>query len=387
MLEQAAVILGCKLDVLQEFVDAKDEYNGNTLTGVLCQQGDHRYGALVIFKVNGKDVTPQRIYCTPKLHYPFGKDDELERHYHWPTIQRARVYEKLDGTNICAYSYADAMGERFVTFKTRLTPTLRASKWGDFKSMWDRMLAKYPRARCVAEVLAGSCALSFEMYGYQNPVLVHYDVDLDARLLFGIGRVDARISTPENFYLGMDCPMIQDVGSTAELTGAYEKLREEANKRNSKTEEGYIIGTEGFVFYTWDGLIWQMWKCKPEMIESLHWTKGGISRNAILTTAKNALENVSVEELTVEYVNGLLAEEFSVEQIGLSAARVAEAVEEVKAYWERCAKVKDLYSRCPDTGSKREVMRYMSRFFERGQMSVVYNTLKALGLVDCAAGN
>lgn len=382
MIDCAAEHLGCNTNVLESFFEAKDEYNGNMLTGVICQQGDSRYGALMLFEVNGRPVQKNHIYCTPKLHYPFGKDDALERHYNWPTIQRARVYEKLDGTNICAYSYEDADGKRFVTFKTRLTPTLRASKFGDFKSMWDRMLVKYPQLRCPPVVLCGEYSLSYEMYGYQNPVLVHYETALDTRLLFGVCRADAAIEPPEGFHLGVDCKCESQVGSTGELTAAYEKLREQAQEKNTTTEEGYIVGIEGFVFYTFDGTRWQMWKCKPAMIEEMHWATGGISRNAIVTTAKNALENVSIEELTVDVVNKLLAEEFSNEQIGLSAQRVADAVAEVQEYYRRCEKVKGVFSRCPDTSSKRSIMRYFSQFFERGQMSVVYNTAKALGLVS-----
>jgi hypothetical protein len=385
MLERAVEYFGCQSNEVQEFVDVLDEFNGNTLTGALCLHGDHRYGALLITAVNGKETKPQLIRCTPKLHYPFGKDDELERHYNWPAvIQHARIYEKLDGTNICAYSYADAMGERYVTYKTRLTPVLKAGRHGDFLGMWRRMIEKYPKLRNPMHVLCGEFALSFEMYGYQNPVLVHYDVDLDVRELFAIRQSDASIWPADKVQekTNVPTPTMYEAGSGESLTAAYERMRLEAEAKNTKTEDGYIIGTEGFVFYTYDGARWQMWKCKPEMIEDLHWAKGGISRAAIITTAKNALENVSVDELTAEVVNKLLAEEFSNEQIGLSAARVADAIEEVRTYYARCEKVRDLYSRCPDTSSKREVMRYMSKFFERGQMSTVYNTMRTMGLVN-----
>ena len=97
-IEIGAKLLDVKSEVLSEF-EVEDTFNpGNRIAGVICRQSDHRYGALVITSVNGCDVTPQVIYCTPKLHYPFGSSDEGDRTYHWPKdIKRVEVYPKLDG--------------------------------------------------------------------------------------------------------------------------------------------------------------------------------------------------------------------------------------------------------------------------------------------------
>ena len=80
----------------------------------------------------GGAAAPQRIFATPKLHYPFGKDGR----FHFPPIHTAHLYEKLDGTNVLAYRYADADGRARLTYKLRLSPVLRNSKWGPFLDYW-----------------------------------------------------------------------------------------------------------------------------------------------------------------------------------------------------------------------------------------------------------
>lgn len=102
---------------LQPF-DVTDPFNdGIRLEGFLCQRPDHRYGALALLRVDGR-AAPQRIFATPKLRYPFGRDGR----FYFPPIQRAHLYEKLDGTNVLAYRYEDAIGERRVTYRRPGTP-------------------------------------------------------------------------------------------------------------------------------------------------------------------------------------------------------------------------------------------------------------------------
>src|SRR5437763_962993 len=84
--------------------------------------------------------TPQVIYATPKLHYPFGKDGR----FHFPPIQRLSIYEKLDGTNVLAFRYRDAQGTTRVSYKLRLSAVLRNSKWGAFLDYWKELLARHP---------------------------------------------------------------------------------------------------------------------------------------------------------------------------------------------------------------------------------------------------
>lgn len=104
-LEQAAALLGVDAKFLQPF-DATDPFNNDLpLEGFLSQRPDHRYGALALLRVDGR-AEPQRIFATPKFHYPFGKDGR----YHFPPIQSVHLYEKLDGTNVLGYRYRNADG-------------------------------------------------------------------------------------------------------------------------------------------------------------------------------------------------------------------------------------------------------------------------------------
>jgi hypothetical protein len=88
-----------------------DPFNDEVrLEGFLCHRPDHRYGGLALLRVDGRPA-PQRIFATPKLHYPFGKGGR----FFFPPIQTAHLYEKLDGTKVLAYRYEDADGRRRLT--------------------------------------------------------------------------------------------------------------------------------------------------------------------------------------------------------------------------------------------------------------------------------
>lgn len=138
-LDQACRLLAVDSKFLQPF-DVTDPFNdGIRLEGFLCQRPDHRYGALALLRVDGRAV-PQTIFATPKLRYPFGRDGR----FFFPPIQRAHLYEKLDGTNVLAYRYEDAVGERRVTYKLRLSAVLRNSKWGPFLDYWREILTRHP---------------------------------------------------------------------------------------------------------------------------------------------------------------------------------------------------------------------------------------------------
>jgi hypothetical protein len=160
-LEHAAALLQVDAKYLQAF-DANDPFNEDVrLEGFLCQKPNHTYGALALLRVDGKSV-PQRIFATPKLHYPFGRDGS----FHFPAIQTAHLYEKLDGTNVLAYSYRDADGCLRLTYKLRLSPVLRNSKWGPFLDYWRELLGRHPDLHGLVE--ANGCHVSFEMYGARN---------------------------------------------------------------------------------------------------------------------------------------------------------------------------------------------------------------------------
>ena len=395
-IETAAKLLDVGSDLLNEF-DAEDTFNpGNQISGAICRQSDHRYGALVITSVNGHETTPQVIYCTPKLHYPFGKSEDGDRSYHWPKdIRQVVVYPKLDGTNLCAYSYADAAGNRFLTFKTRLTPIVQESKFGPFQSMWDELMKANPGLiPAMSQVLAGEFTVSFEMYGYRNRHLILYTNPLDAKMLFFVQQKDGT-PYPCHLYTELDPWALKPVldttgqaGLSEGLTKLYEVKRDEAESQNHKVQgddgTDLIEGTEGFVFYILDGLgKWNLLKCKPSSVEDIHWVGDTIPLSRITPTAWNGLESCPGGVLTVEYVRELLLEEFTLEIVNASQTRIEKAVDLVNGQvaWRDAVKAAYL-----QTGldwvkdGKPTVMRAMSKMFDSSKIRQVFSALRGLGI-------
>ena len=122
---------------LNQFAEI-DPFNGFTLHGYISRRGDHSYGAMAIVAIDGVPCE-QIVWATPKLHYPFDKYGK----YNWPLIDELEIYEKLDGTNILAYSY-EHKGKTYLTYKTRLSPVLKHSQFGDFLTLWKECLKKNP---------------------------------------------------------------------------------------------------------------------------------------------------------------------------------------------------------------------------------------------------
>lgn len=387
---EAANLLNCKESALKEFCD-NDVFNvGNKIHGYICMTADYRYGALVIFEVNEVATLPQVIYATPKLHYPFSHKED-GRIYHWPKFKAINVYEKLDGTNICAYSYGDANGNRFITFKTRLTPILRSGNFGDFAGMWMEILALNKFIQQVPDVLEGKFSLSFELYGGRNPHLIKYKIPLDYRLLFGICQVDHTIVLPsfwEEFNINHNIPDYI-MKSNRDITSFYNDLRVQAQDNNIIDEDGSIIGTEGYVFYvvTEDDKV-EMFKCKPEMVEEIHWQNDNIAISSIITTVINAVEdycmhndeNLYQSKTFFDYVVELLKEEFTDAQIEKSHDRIKHGIQKGidKLFLQRA--VEEALKKVDLTGNKNEIMRAMSQYFNRLQMTRVFNAMRDMGI-------
>jgi len=389
---EAANLLGRKESDLKEFCDKDPFNNNNEIHGYICMHANHAYGALVLGEVNGFDVSPKPIWCTPKLHYPFQNKEE-GREYHWPRFKAINVYDKLDGTNVCAYSYGDASGNRYITFKTRLTPVLRGGNFGDFAGMWQELIAAYPQLtlRHVPDVLDGTYALSFELYGGRNPHLIQYKIPLDFRLLFGIRQDDWCIVLPSHWeeYDLQHNPVLATFKGNTDITAFYEKQREEAQAHNKEAADGTIEGTEGFVFYVTDEHdIVHMFKCKPEMVEAIHWKSDMIPMGSIVTTVINAVEDYQVSEgedlykseQFFNHIVTLLKEEFTDAQIEKSHDRIKHGLMKGvdKLFLQQA--VESALSKIDLRGTKNEVMRQMSQFFDRSQMTRVYNAMRDMGM-------
>lgn len=393
MIQKAQKILDINEDVLEEFHDIQDPYNPqNTITGIKCRQSTHLYGALLIFEVNGHDTKPQLIYGMPKINYPFSTNDLTgERIYNWPLFVKARYYTKLDGTNIVNYSYSDHLGQRFSTFKTRLTPVLTANQFGDFKALWDDVLKVYPSLRFPKEVLDGKVALSYELYGYRNPHLIVYNVPIDTKLLCGIKQDNAAIIPPQQFP---DIPCILDIqaeaGSADDLGKLYEQLEQDATQSTTKREEdGMLEGTEGYVLYVLTDQMdsykkWTPFKIKGDDVKDIHWASGAITTASILTTTWNALESCTIDALNEEYVITLLKEEFNDQQIGKSEIRIGKCIAQVRENVYLRMNIQRYYDeRSKDLEEgKRHLMRYMSQFFGKKEMKKVFTVMRVLGLVE-----
>lgn len=372
-LELGADLLDVDARFLQPF-DVTDPFNDEVrLEGFLCQRPDHRYGALALLRVAGEPA-PQRIFATPKLHYPFGKDGR----FFFPPIQSVHLYEKLDGTNVLAYTYVDAAGRRRLTYKLRLSAVLRNSKWGPFLDYWRELLARHPDLPDLVE--HNGCHLSFEMYGARNAHLIAYEVPLAAALLFGVRPADAAVVGPFQLQAGSVpvAPVLGELRAGEDPVGRFQALREEMERRNQPVGEGKLSGTEGAVWYVREpsGRV-SLWKCKPESVEEIHWAVG-INKAAVIATCWNALE--TVDTLDYEALLPLLLEEYQADDIERFRPHIEAAIAGVNKEQAFRQRVREAYAALKRQGlaisrDKAAVMRALSKDFPREQMKHVYSAI------------
>lgn len=369
-LEQAAALLGVDAKFLQPF-DTADPFNHDVrIEGFLSQRPDHRYGALALLRVDGQPA-PQRIFATPKLHYPFGKDGR----FHFPPIQSAHLYEKLDGTNVLAYRYHDADQQPRVTYKLRLAPTLRNSKWGPFLDYWRELIARHPEIPQLIET--NNCHVSFEMYGARNAHLIAYENDLDVAVLFGVRAEDATLVAPFQLQCGSVpvAALMGELRAGEDPVARFQSLRQEMNSRNTPAADDKLNGTEGAVWYvTEPSARVTLWKCKPESVEEIHWATG-ITKTSVIATCWNALETSDV--LNYDVLLPLLLEEYQPDDIEKFRANIDDAIRQVNTEQEFRDKVRVAYEAIKAEGlsllrDKAAVMRAISKQFPRDRMGHVY---------------
>ena len=238
-LAAATQMIGLDAKWLQAF-DVEDPFNDKLrLRGFLCQKPDHRYGALALTHV-GEAATPQLILATPKLHYPFGKDGA----FHFPPIKKISLYEKLDGTNVLAYRYRDGDDQWRLTYKLRLAPTLRNSKWGLFLDRWQELLRQHPTIPQL--VATNDCHISFEMYGGRNTHLIVYETELAVAALFGVRRDASIVPLFKLNLLGVPgTPLVGELIAGEDPVAKYAAIRAEMEQRNRHTEDEKLIGRLG----------------------------------------------------------------------------------------------------------------------------------------------
>ena len=349
----------------------EDPYNDNVVEGYISNLSTDLYGALLITKVNDAEC-PQLIRCTPKIKYPFGKNGN----YCFPKAVSIEQYEKLDGTNIFSYRYHDAKGNIFVSFKTRLTPSVQNSKFGPFREMLAEIMEDIPEILTLPRVLEAD--ISYELWGARNPHLIKYEKSLDLSVLFV--RRDGKILPPSALpFDHTDLSVAKLRGGilgNVKLEDSYNASRKTMERTIEDTGDGYYCGCEGEVWYmlTDDGN-WQQLKCKPSQIELIHWSQGGISKNIIIATCENAFENWDLP--TTDNIRALLLEEFSETSVEKVHYRISKCLEEVIQKHEFREKVMEEYrqlgmSILTDRGN---VMRALSSRFPRKDMRSVFGVI------------
>jgi hypothetical protein len=161
----------------------------------------------------------------------------------------------------------------------------------------------------------------------------------------------------------------------AEYVSAYTAARETMNQALRETEDGYV-GEEGEVWYLLDETgRWTMLKCKPELIEAVHWAASGINKNAIIATCWNALENW--DNPTVDQVKSLLLEEYALSEVEKVHLAIMKHLEGVRLQQEFRAEVIEVYR---EMGmniliDKVAVMRALSQRFDRSLIRRVYTII------------
>jgi len=349
----------------------EDAFNsGNYVEGHISRHSGDDYGALYIQKVNGIKCS-QLIYCTPKIQYPF----DSTGHWHWPKAKIIERYEKLDGTNIFAYKYVDSKGGEFLSYKTRLLPFIGNSRFGPFLDMWNEILKT--NSKIVRLCKYSRENFSFELWGARNPHLVKYEVPLKASLLFA--RSGQKI-IPCNHIVQTINPDLYDCASfrgnvDRDYIWNYQESQKNLEASLKEVEDGYM-GQEGEVWYLQDESgQWIMFKCKPETIEQIHWSAGGIGKNIIKATIENAFENWDCP--TVDQIKGLLKEEFSESEIEKIHYSIIKHLDEAIKNHEFALSVLREYRSLGLSilENKSGVMRALSSKFNRGEITKVFSVI------------
>lgn len=366
--ESVLSLLGLREKWLQPF-DVEDPFTGLALRGFLSRRPDHRYGALAITHVDDRPAL-QRVFATPKLHYPF---DKLGT-FRFPPVQRIGIYEKLDGTNVLAYRFRDADGTAHTTYKLRLHPVMRNSRYGAFLDMWREMLDRYPAIPRLPE--ANGCSVSFELYGSRNAHLMLYDRALDCALLFGIDAEGRPRPPSELDALGVPTPgLLGTLEAGHDPVAEYGRVRAELQAGIEPRDEEMLAGAEGTVWYvTTAAGDMVLFKCKPESVEAIHWA-GGINKMAVIATCWNLLE--TQDELTYEALLPLLAEEYEADEIEAFRTHILDCIESVTQLVAFQNRVLAEYAATglDIAADKGGVMRALSATFAKGEMRRVHSII------------
>lgn len=340
----------------------------NNISGLLFRTSD-KYGDLLIKKVNGKECE-QYIFTTPKFYYP--GDTTSIHHFKpgkFPKFEKIKIYDKLDGTNICMFRYQDEEGKIFTSFKTRLTPFIESNMSTPFKFMWEKMMQKYKEKFDNLE-LKVEFNFGFELFGSFNKILVKYEEVLDVKLLYALKRESGDLLDPEQF----DFPkpsLLKEITPNQDPDEIYKEFlsKIEENFQGNRSQEGvmfYILQEQNTIAY----------KCKPYCVIGV--TSDGpeiVGYENAYNTALNAAESISDISQLKEETYQLLQEEYNQETIILSEIYISKAIQDAYNEIMMKKKVIECYqaSNIEWTGkNKGEIMKYLMSHFEKKKSSQVF---------------
>ncbi len=332
------------------------------------------YGDIRIEKVNGCPC-PQYIRATPKFKYPGGHESprnvsEGDFHFDWV---RCLVYEKLDGTNVCMYTYQDATGRQYVTYKTRLRPFLGKGAWGDFVRMWARMLDTYATAFKILTPFLGQHNFAFELYGAANKILVHYDVVLDTRLLYAIDRSSGELAPPISFPFPAT-GLMETWDLTKDGFTGYLQMQEMMETRfmRDKSVEGCML------YFELPKQRWQVFKCKPPSVldEQGSANRLAVGYNDAYTTAVNALEGESDVVGLITRATALLKETYSEIALENSRETIQRACTEVIQDTAFQKEVIAVYTAHFTTFDTKKVMPLLATRFGKNYSTQLYHIIR-----------
>ncbi len=359
---------------------------GIPFAGYVCRQESDWLGALAVTRL-AEEERLEFIPAMPKIPYPYQRHPDGARLV-IPVPQGvvdARFNLKLDGTCIIFYPLKAKDGRVLeVLPRTRLQPVLAASRWGD----WPARLAQ---AQPDLEPLKGAVraqdvVLAFELWGYRNPHLVHYDTPLALTLHTVIrGRKIAsyRLLADLAHRYGLNLiPSMEVVAPNVEaLTLAYRRWQEEMERRNTAAGAGEFV-EEGAILMLSTARTATYFKCKPPSIEEIHFAAEQTINKEIIRQALLKLLEAGHDPGVDNRVEPLLAElekDFDPVEVTGQRELVERVWQEFLIEQARQEWLKQLVTQSGiDADDRVTLLRHLSAHYPKKEMSWVYSTLKVL---------
>ncbi len=359
---------------------------GIRFSGFVCRQESERLGTLAITALDGQERL-EFISAMPKIHYPYIQDRDGRMQVAIPVpinLVDARFTVKLDGTAIIFYALTGAGRQPLeVIARTRLLPVLAPSRWGDWHSLLGQALPdRTPVERAVIEQRV---VLVFELWGYRNPHLIHYDTPLALTLHTGIHHrkpVSYRQLADLAHRYRLDLvPTLETAAPDAEgLADAYRRWQARIEAQNQAAGPGVFV-QEGAILMLSTAETAAYWKCKPPSIEEIHWQAGQrIGREIVQQALFKMLENgYDFANGRVEDLHTALEADFDVQQVQGEADLIARLYLEFSVELQRRDWLRQLVEASSlDPHDLPNLMRHLAQHYPRREMGWVYATVKTL---------